>query len=66
MLSIIDSAARVARSAEPRRRAPHRAQRIGRRSVLSALGTAIVGGALLPMLPFDRSGRRTRQRGARR
>jgi methylamine dehydrogenase light chain len=32
------------------------AQRIGRRSVLSALGAGLAGGALLPMLPFDRSG----------
>jgi methylamine dehydrogenase light chain len=32
------------------------AQRIGRRSVLSALGTGLAGGAVLPMLPFDRSG----------
>jgi methylamine dehydrogenase light chain len=32
------------------------AQRIGRRSVLSAIGTGLAGGAILPMLPFDRSG----------
>jgi methylamine dehydrogenase light chain len=32
------------------------AQRIGRRNALSALGTAIAGGVILPMLPFDRSG----------
>lgn len=32
------------------------AQSIGRRSLLSGLGTFLVGGALLPMLPFDRSG----------
>ena len=32
------------------------AQRISRRSALSALGTAIAGGAIFPMLPFDRSG----------
>jgi methylamine dehydrogenase light chain len=31
------------------------AQTRGRRSFLSRLGTAIVGGAVLPMLPFDRS-----------
>src|ERR1044072_9728259 len=31
-------------------------QRIGRRSGLPALGTAIAGTAILPMLPFDRSG----------
>jgi len=28
----------------------------GRRSFVTRLGTALVGGALLPMLPFDRSG----------
>jgi methylamine dehydrogenase light chain len=28
----------------------------GRRSVLARLGVALVGGAALPMLPFDRSG----------
>ena len=27
----------------------------GRRSVISRLGVALVGGAVLPMLPFDRS-----------
>lgn len=32
------------------------AQTIGRRNFLSALGTVLVGGAILPMLPFDRSG----------
>jgi methylamine dehydrogenase light chain len=34
------------------------AQVIGRRSVLARLGAALVGGAVLPMLPFDRSGGR--------
>jgi methylamine dehydrogenase light chain len=33
------------------------AQRIGRRSALSAIGKTLVGGALLPLLPFDRSSR---------
>ena len=28
----------------------------GRRSLVTRLGVALVGGALLPMLPFDRSG----------
>ena len=28
----------------------------GRRSLIARLGVAMVGGALLPMLPFDRSG----------
>ncbi len=32
------------------------ARRTGRRSVLSWLGTAALGGALLPVLPFDRAG----------
>ena len=32
------------------------AKRTGRRSVLSWLGTAALGGALLPVLPFDRAG----------
>lgn len=32
------------------------AHRHGRRSVLARLGAGLVGGALLPMLPFDRSG----------
>jgi methylamine dehydrogenase light chain len=36
--------------------ARHTAQRIGRRNVLSMIGQAAVGGAILPMLPFDRSG----------
>ena len=31
------------------------AQHIGRRSALSTIGKTLVGGALLPMLPFDRS-----------
>jgi methylamine dehydrogenase light chain len=35
----------------------HIAQRSSRRSVLARLGTALIGGALLPMLPVDRSGR---------
>jgi methylamine dehydrogenase light chain len=34
------------------------AQAMGRRSMLAALGGFIVGGAVLPMLPFDRSGGR--------
>jgi methylamine dehydrogenase light chain len=33
------------------------AQRSSRRSVLARLGVALVGGALLPILPVDRSGR---------
>ena len=32
------------------------AHRHGRRSVIARLGVAMVGGAALPMLPFDRSG----------
>jgi methylamine dehydrogenase light chain len=32
------------------------AQLTGRRSLLAKLGTVLVGGAVLPMLPFDRSG----------
>ncbi len=32
------------------------AHRHGRRSALARLGVGLVGGALLPMLPFDRSG----------
>ncbi len=32
------------------------AQRFGRRNVLGYLGSALAGGAMLPMLPFDRSG----------
>jgi methylamine dehydrogenase light chain len=32
------------------------AHRHGRRSLLTRLGVALVGGAVLPMLPFDRSG----------
>ncbi len=32
------------------------AQTHGRRSMLTRLGVALVGGAVLPMLPFDRSG----------
>lgn len=40
------------------------AQTIGRRSFLSMLGGAIVGGAALPMLPFDRSGGRARAQDA--
>jgi methylamine dehydrogenase light chain len=35
----------------------HIAQRSSRRSVLARLGTALVGGAILPILPVDRSGR---------
>ncbi|MGE0214082.1 MAG: methylamine dehydrogenase light chain [Parvibaculaceae bacterium] len=34
------------------------AQTMGRRSVLGLLGTTLAGGAILPMLPFDRSGGR--------
>ena len=34
------------------------AQSIGRRSFLTRVGQAMVGGAVLPMLPFDRSGGR--------
>jgi methylamine dehydrogenase light chain len=36
------------------------ARSFGRRSFLSMLGSALVGGAALPMLPFDRSGGRAR------
>ena len=32
------------------------AHRHGRRSLIARLGVALVGGAVLPMLPFDRSG----------
>lgn len=32
------------------------AQSIGRRSALSTIGKFLVGGAMLPVLPFDRSG----------
>ncbi len=35
------------------------AHRHGRRSLLARLGVALVGGAALPMLPFDRSGQFT-------
>jgi len=35
----------------------HVAHNHGRRSLLGRLGVALVGGAALPMLPFDRSGR---------
>lgn len=38
------------------RRARSTAQLTGRRSLLAKLGTVLVGGAVLPMLPFDRSG----------
>ncbi len=34
----------------------HSAQNIGRRSALSGLGKILVGSAILPVLPFDRSG----------
>lgn len=34
----------------------HSAQTIGRRSALSTIGKLLVGGAILPVLPFDRSG----------
>jgi methylamine dehydrogenase light chain len=33
------------------------AQAIGRRSALSTIGKLLIGGAALPVLPFDRSGR---------
>jgi methylamine dehydrogenase light chain len=33
------------------------AQRSSRRSVLARLGTILIGGAVLPILPVDRSGR---------
>lgn len=33
------------------------AQRSSRRSLIARLGTALVGGAILPMLPVDKSGR---------
>lgn len=32
------------------------AQQIGRRNMLSKIGTGLVAGAMLPVLPFDRSG----------
>ncbi len=32
------------------------AQNLSRRSAVAKIGTALVGGAVLPMLPFDRSG----------
>lgn len=35
------------------------AHRHGRRSLVTRLGVALVGGAVLPMLPFDRSGDRS-------
>jgi methylamine dehydrogenase light chain len=38
------------------RRVRQVAHRHGRRSVIARLGVALVGGAVLPMLPFDRSG----------
>ncbi|HFA59917.1 MAG TPA: methylamine dehydrogenase (amicyanin) small subunit, partial [Rhodospirillales bacterium] len=38
------------------------AQRTSRRSVLARIGTAIVGGAVLPILPVDRTGRTKRAR----
>ncbi|MDQ0322731.1 methylamine dehydrogenase light chain [Pararhizobium capsulatum DSM 1112] len=34
----------------------HAARQYGRRSVLAKTGAALIGGALLPMLPFDRTG----------
>lgn len=34
------------------------AQHNGRRSFLAHVGGALIGGAMLPMLPFDRSGRK--------
>jgi methylamine dehydrogenase light chain len=34
----------------------HAASSLGRRSFLSKMGTAMVGAAVVPMLPFDRSG----------
>jgi methylamine dehydrogenase light chain len=36
--------------------ARHSAQTLGRRSALSTIGKLLVGGAILPVLPFDRSG----------
>jgi len=38
------------------RRVRRTAHRHGRRSLITRLGVALVGGAVLPMLPFDRSG----------
>jgi methylamine dehydrogenase light chain len=38
------------------RRVRGAAQRTSRRSAVAKLGTLMVGGAILPMLPFDRSG----------
>ncbi len=46
------------------RRVRHTAQLVGRRSALAKLGTVLVGGAVLPMLPFDRSGNAYAQHGA--
>ena len=39
------------------RRVRRAAQQISRRSALARIGTVLVGGVALPMLPFDRSGR---------
>ena len=50
---IASMVARMDRSMESRIRSA--AQTHGRRSFLRRLGTVIVGGTLLPMLPFDRS-----------
>lgn len=47
LLSYIDGASEIA--------VRRSAQTIGRRSALSHIGKVIVGGAALPMLPFDRS-----------
>ncbi|MDE2361327.1 MAG: amine dehydrogenase [Hyphomicrobiales bacterium] len=41
------------------------AQMIGRRSALSMLGSTLVGGALVPLLPFDRSLRANAAEGGR-
>ena len=45
---------RLDRFAEDRMR--QTAHRHGRRSFVTRIGTALIGGAILPMLPFDRSG----------
>jgi methylamine dehydrogenase light chain len=45
------------------RRVRRTAQLTGRRSALAKIGRLLVGGAMLPMLPFDRSGNAYAQHG---
>jgi len=45
------------------RRVRHAAQLTSRRSAVAKLGAALVGSAVLPMLPFDRSGKAYAQHG---